>query len=63
MFLIFSNYFNVLMSKIIFKKLKNIIDIYFNTKNYLKSNYIYPQPNKRVCQAYVQGNASHSWIN
>ena len=38
MFLVFLNYFDVLMSKIIFKKLKNIINIYFNTKNYLKTN-------------------------
>ena len=37
MFLVFSNYFNVLMLKIIFKKLKNIIDMYFGTKSYLKS--------------------------
>jgi hypothetical protein len=27
----------VLMSKIIFKKWKNIIDMYFDTKSYLKS--------------------------
>ena len=26
------------MSKIIFKKSKNIIGMYFNTKNYLKNN-------------------------
>ena len=38
MFLVFSNHFDVLMLKIIFKKLKNIINIYFNTKNYLKNN-------------------------
>jgi hypothetical protein len=31
--------FDVLMSKIIFKKWKNIIDIYFGTKSYLKSNH------------------------
>ena len=29
------------MSKIIFKKLKNIINIYFNIKNYLKNNRNY----------------------
>jgi hypothetical protein len=29
--------FDVLMSKMIFKKWKNIIDMYFGTKNYLKS--------------------------
>ena len=39
MFLVFSNHFDILMSKIIFKKLKNIIDMYFNMKNYLKSNH------------------------
>ena len=38
MFLVFLNYFDILMSKIIFKKLKNIIDMHFNTKSYLKSN-------------------------
>ena len=45
MFLVFLNHFDVLMLKIIFKKLKNIIDIYFSTKNYLKSyrNYIVKQ--------------------
>jgi len=37
MFLVFSNYFDVLMSKIIFFK-KNIICMYFSIKNYLKSN-------------------------
>ena len=43
MFLIFSNHFNVLISKMIFKKSKNIIDIYFGTKNYLKSKYTVKQ--------------------
>ena len=38
MFLVFSNYFDVLILEIIFKKLKNIINIHFNTKNYLKNN-------------------------
>ena len=38
MFLVFSNHFDVLMLKIIFKKSKNIIDMYFSTKSYLKSN-------------------------
>ena len=38
MFLVFSNHFDVLMSKIIFKKSKNIIGMHFDTKNYLKSN-------------------------
>ena len=33
MFLVFLNYFDVLMSKIILKKLKNIILIHFDTKN------------------------------
>jgi len=40
MFLVLSNYFNVLMSKIIFKKFKKIINMYFITKNYLKNHYI-----------------------
>jgi len=35
----FSNHFKMLMSKIIFKKYKNIINMYFNTKNYLKNNH------------------------
>ena len=39
MFLVFSNHFDMLMSKIIFKKSKNIIDMHFDTKNYLKSNH------------------------
>ena len=38
MFVVFSNHFNVLMLKNIFKKSKNIINIYFDTKNYLKKN-------------------------
>ena len=38
MFLVFLYHFDMLMSKIIFKKLKNIIDMYFSTKSYLKSN-------------------------
>ena len=37
----FSNHFNVLVLKIIFKKSKNIINMYFNTKNYLKNNHNY----------------------
>ena len=36
----FLNYFNILILKKI-KKLKNIINIYFNTKIYLKHNYNY----------------------
>ena len=41
MFLIFSNHVDVLMLKIIFKKSKNIINVHFNTKNYLKTNRNY----------------------
>ena len=41
MFLVFSNYFDVLMSKMIFKKSKNIIDMHFSTKSYLKNNRNY----------------------
>ena len=36
--LYFLDRFDVLMSKIIFKKWKNIIGMYFGTKSYLKSN-------------------------
>jgi len=36
----FSNYFDVLMSKIIFKNKKNIILIHFQIKNTLKNNII-----------------------
>jgi hypothetical protein len=36
--LYFLDRFDVLMSKIIFKKWKSIIDMYFGTKSYLKSN-------------------------
>jgi hypothetical protein len=39
MFLVFSNHFDVLISKMIFKKLKNIIGMHFDTKSYLKSNH------------------------
>ena len=35
--LYFLDRFDVLMSKIIFKKWKNIIGMYFDTKSYLKS--------------------------
>ena len=38
MFLVFSNHFDVLISKITFKKSKNIIGMHFDMKNYLKSN-------------------------
>jgi hypothetical protein len=37
--LYFLDRFDVMMSKIIFKKWKNIIDMYFGMKNYLKSNH------------------------
>jgi hypothetical protein len=37
--LYFLDRFDVLMSKMIFKKWKNIIGMYFGTKSYLKSNY------------------------
>jgi hypothetical protein len=46
MFLVFSNHFDMLMSKIYFKKLKNIIGMHFNTKNYLKSNHNYNLPRR-----------------
>jgi hypothetical protein len=57
MFLVFLNYFDVLMSKIIFKKY--IINMHFNTKNYLKSNHnhIVSQPHRvttiRLPASYV----------
>ena len=38
MFLVFLNHFDVLMSKMIFLKWKNIINMYFDMKSYLKSN-------------------------
>ena len=37
--LYFLDRFDVLISKIIFKKWKNIINMYFSMKNYLKSNH------------------------
>ena len=37
--LYFLDRFDVLISKIIFKKWKNIIGMYFSTKSYLKSNH------------------------
>jgi hypothetical protein len=53
MFLVFSNHFNIMMLKIIFKKQKNIINIYFNTKNYLKNiqNYTNKHHQKKVAMA------------
>ena len=36
--LYFLDRFDVLMSKMIFKNWKNVIDMYFGTKSYLKSN-------------------------
>ena len=49
MFLIFSNNFDVLISKIIFKNKKNIILMCFEIKNTLKNNhyYIFKYPFKR----------------
>jgi hypothetical protein len=40
-FLYVLNYFDVLILKIIFKKLKKIILMYFSMKNILKNNYNY----------------------
>jgi hypothetical protein len=37
--LYFLDRFDVLMSKMIFKNKKKIIDMYFGTKSYLKSNH------------------------
>ena len=45
--LYFLNHFNVLISKIIFKKWKNIIDMYFSTKSYLKSNHYHTAKHAR----------------
>ena len=39
MFLMFLDYFDVLISNIIFKNKKNIILIYFKIKNIFKNNY------------------------
>ena len=39
MFFYILNYFDALILKIIFKKIKNIILIYFNMKNTLKNNH------------------------
>ena len=56
MFLVFLNHFDVLMLKIIFKKLKNIINIYFNTKNYLKNNHNYKinRAREALARAFVR---------
>jgi hypothetical protein len=47
----FSDYFNLLISKIIFKKLKNIVLTYFKIKNIFKNNinhiFKYIQSSKR----------------
>ena len=47
MFLVFLNYFDELMSKIIFKNKKISLNMYFNTKNYLKNNYNHTTRNIR----------------
>jgi hypothetical protein len=45
------------MSKMIFKKIKKIIGMHFNTKSYLKSNRYYtvkhPLNRVLVCRAFV----------
>jgi len=53
MLLMFLNYFNVLILKIILKKIKNIINIYFSTKYYLKNNHNLKHKNKVSCMVGV----------
>jgi hypothetical protein len=43
MFIVFSNHFDALMSKIIFKNKKNIILMHFGMKNSLKNNNKHPR--------------------
>jgi hypothetical protein len=47
MFLMFLDYFDVLISKIIFKNKKNIILIYFKIKNIFKNNYYHTLEHSR----------------
>jgi hypothetical protein len=58
----FSDYFNTLISKIIFKNKKNIILILFEIKNTLKSNrnYIY---NKKVEIEYFDGSIIYKHVD
>jgi hypothetical protein len=41
------------MSKIIFKKLKNIIGMHFDTKSYLKSNHNHTAKQTLIKQAFI----------
>jgi hypothetical protein len=50
--------FDVLMSKMIFKKIKNIISMYFDTKNYLKSNHYHTVKHHRRINYIFQMNSS-----
>jgi hypothetical protein len=58
----FSDYFNTLISKIIFKNKKNIILILFEIKNTLKSkrNYKY---NKKVEIEYFDGSIIYKQVD
>ena len=60
--LYFLDRFDVLMSKIIFKKWKNIISMYFSTKSYLKStrNHTAKHAPSRLFQAWF-GNFVHKY--
>jgi hypothetical protein len=66
--LYFLDRFDMLMSKMIFKKWKNNIDMYFSTKNYLKSNCYHTANHTlrllaRVNQHYVNNHQiALSWI-
>jgi len=50
--LYFLDRFDVLISKIIFKKWKNIIGTYFGTKSYLKSNHYHTAKHPLIINLY-----------
>ena len=65
MFLVFSNHFDVLISKIIFKKSKNIIDMHFGMKSYLKSNHNHTAKQALDCtvQVWVELDEWHIYVS
>jgi hypothetical protein len=65
MFLIFSDNFDVLILKIIFKNKKNIILIYFEIKNTLKNNryYIFKYPFKLITQVNKTWTELMVWLD
>jgi len=53
--------FDVLMSKIIFKKWKNIIDIHFNMKSYLKNNHYHTTKHTMMVASFTVVRREWPW--